>query len=67
MTEMGKEWEGWYCFKCNEKIEEGGVLFSYLDFKRPIKGPRCPKCGAVFVSEEQGRKLRNIEEQIEDK
>jgi len=62
-----EEWEGWYCFKCNEKITEGEVEFSYLDFKRSVKGPRCPRCGTVFVSEEMAHKLRNIEEQLEDK
>ena len=67
MAEMGEEWEGWYCFKCNEKVEEGEVLFSYLQFKRPVKGPRCPRCGAVFAPEGLVRKLRSIEEQIEDK
>lgn len=64
---MGEEWEGWYCFKCDEKIAEGEVEFSYLNFKRTVDGPRCPKCGATFVSEGMSRKLRNIEEQIEDK
>ncbi len=67
MAEMGEAWEEWYCFKCNEKVTEGEVQFSYLQFKKPVKGTRCPKCGAVFVSEEMGRKLRSIEEQIEDK
>lgn len=62
-----EEWEGWSCFKCNEKVTEGDVNFGYLGFRRTIKGPRCPKCGMVFVSEEKAGKLRNIEEQIEDK
>jgi methionyl-tRNA synthetase len=62
-----EEWEGVYCVKCNERITEDDVEFSYLDFRRSVKGPRCPKCGIVFVSEGLGRKLRNIEEQIEDK
>jgi methionyl-tRNA synthetase len=64
---MGEEWEGWYCCKCNERIIEGEVEFEYLTFKRSVDGPRCPKCGAIFVSEKLGLKLRNIEEMIEDK
>ena len=65
---MGESWEeGWFCFKCNEKVTEGDVQLSYLGFKRPLKGPRCPKCGMVFISEETARKLRGVEEQIEDK
>ena len=64
---MAESWQGWRCFKCKEELTEGTVQFSYLGLSRPTKGPRCPKCGAVFVSDELGRKLRNIEEQIEDK
>lgn len=64
---MGEAWEGWYCFPCNEKVTEGDVQLKYLEFKRALKGPRCPKCGAVFISEETARKLRSVEEQIEDK
>ncbi len=64
---MGEAWEGWYCCKCNEQVTEGEIQLSYLQFKRPLKGPRCPKCGAIFISEEMGRKLRGVEEQIEDK
>jgi methionyl-tRNA synthetase len=64
---MAETWEGWYCFKCKERVSEESIQFTYLDFRRPVKGPRCPKCKQVFVDEELGRKLRNIEEQIEDK
>jgi methionyl-tRNA synthetase len=64
---MVEPWEGWYCYRCKEQLTEGVVQFGYLGLSRPTKGPRCSKCGAVFVSEELGRKLRNIEEQIEDK
>ncbi len=64
---MGEAWEEWFCFKCQKKVLEGEVQLSYLQFTRSMKGPRCPECGAVFVSEEMARKLRNVEEQIEDK
>lgn len=64
---MAEAWEGWYCFKCKEPVAEQEVMFSYLGLRRPVKGPRCPKCSAVFVPEVMGQKLRGIEEQIEDK
>lgn len=67
MTEQAKEWEGWECFKCGESIAERDAFFSYLEFERSVKFPRCPKCGAVFISEEICKKLRTVEEQIEDK
>lgn len=64
---MAESWEGWHCYACKERIAEGDVQLSYLQFRKPARGPRCPKCGAVFVSEELGKRLRKVEEQIEDK
>ena len=57
----------WYCFKCNEQMEDSGVLVSYLDFHRIIDLLRCPQCGIAFATAELAEQAREIEEMLEDK
>lgn len=60
--------EEWYCFKCKEKMVEADITMSYMDIIRFIKGLKCPKCNAAYLTEETVVEVvRKGEEQIEAK
>ena len=58
----------WYCFKCKEKMEERDVVATYLEIVRFIPGLKCPKCGAVYLTEKTVVEVvQKGEEEIEAK
>jgi methionyl-tRNA synthetase len=60
--------EQWYCFKCNEAMIETEVLGMYMEITRFIKGLKCPKCGACYLTEEEAVEVVSKgEEEIEAK
>ncbi len=57
----------WYCFKCKEKMVEKDVDASYLEITQFIRGLKCPKCGATYLTEEIAVWASEREEEIEAK
>jgi NAD-dependent SIR2 family protein deacetylase len=58
----------WHCFKCEEKMTEDDVEASYLDTVQFIDCLKCPKCGAVYLTEEYVIEVVNKgEEELEAK
>ncbi len=56
------------CAACNVPLGIGRVEATYLGRRFPVKLPRCPSCGFVYVSEELalGQMLK-AEQVLEDK
>lgn len=59
--------EQWYCFKCDEAVVEADITASYLGITWEIKGLKCPKCGASYLTEEAATVVVKGEEEIEAK
>ena len=58
----------WYCFKCKEKMKEKDLEASYMDIIRFVKGLKCPRCGATYLTEEYAVEVvAKGEEQLEAK
>jgi NAD-dependent SIR2 family protein deacetylase len=56
------------CLKCNEKLTEQKVRFTYLNFPITTTLPACPVCGQAYLSEEFAEgKLAEVEQTLEDK
>jgi len=43
--------EEWYCFKCNQKMEEKDLTAVYMEIIRFIPGLQCPGCGSAYLME----------------
>jgi len=43
--------EEWYCFKCEEKMEESDLCMEYMEIVRFQPGLKCPKCGTGYLME----------------
>jgi len=58
----------WICNACQVPLEVRKATFTYMDHTVSHEVPRCPKCGAIFISKElaEGR-MAEAEEQLEDK
>ncbi|MEG2174098.1 MAG: hypothetical protein RR135_01255 [Oscillospiraceae bacterium] len=65
MMELGKSL---LCVKCHCPLQIARVDFVYLGHSFHTDLPRCPSCGAVYVSKElaDGR-MSDVEVQLEDK
>ncbi|MBI2954257.1 MAG: hypothetical protein HYY30_08090 [Chloroflexi bacterium] len=58
----------WYHFKCQERMVEENVEMTYLEVTSPVEALKCPKCGAVYLTEETvTQKVNNAEEMLEYK
>lgn len=57
----------WYCFKCNEEMQEADIEGTYLEVTRFIRGLKCPKCGAWCLTEEQATLIWEGEALLEQK
>ena len=56
------------CNRCNLKLEEMTVQFSYLDRKFSHTVPRCPGCGQVYLPESLVQsKMAQLEKSLEEK
>lgn len=44
--------EEWYCFKCNERLEEADIEMEFMEIIRFVEGFKCPKCGAAYLPEQ---------------
>ena len=59
---------GWVCAKCVAGLTQGGALFSYMGMTFSHEVPRCPVCGAVFISKDLADgKMAEVEQLMEDK
>jgi len=58
----------WKCAKCGLALVPKKTTFEYLGHTFSHEVPVCPRCGAVFISQElaEGR-MAEVEEQLEDK
>ena len=56
------------CGKCQEKLVQAEISFSYMKHIFSAEVPRCPVCGQVFISEDlvKGR-IAQVEMELEDK
>jgi len=60
--------EQWCCFKCKEKMVEADIPATFLEVQRYLRGLRCPKCGAAYLTEKfVVEVVSKGEEQIESK
>ena len=58
----------WSCGSCGVSLEFAETEVSYMGSKYPVKLPRCPKCGIVFIPERLALgKMAEIEKILEDK
>ena len=56
------------CMKCGIVMEMGNVEVMYLGNKFPVKLPKCPSCGMVYIPEELALgKMLEVEKAMEDK
>ena len=59
---------GWTCAKCGVMLVSKKKIFSYMGSTFSHEAPRCPVCGAVFISKELAEgKMSEIEQLMEDK
>ena len=60
--------EKWYCFKCKEEMKPASVEMEYLGLSGPTECIKCPKCGAIYLTEEIViEKVLKTQEMIEAK
>ena len=58
----------WICDKCKKKLELQKVKVSYLGGNFEVELMKCPKCNAVFISEDLALgKMLEVEKGLEDK
>lgn len=63
-----REAADWACSKCGISLEMGTVEVAYMGSKYPVKLPRCPRCGLVFIPEQLAvGKMAEVEQLLEDK
>lgn len=56
------------CGKCRCPLEERRVDFEYMGHVFFADAPRCPQCGAVYLSEDLVRgRVAEVERELEDK
>lgn len=56
------------CKKCQCRLEDSEVFFSYLDRQFTYIVPRCPICGQVYISEELVEtRIAQLERALEEK
>ncbi|MDR0518817.1 MAG: hypothetical protein LBG82_02005 [Clostridiales Family XIII bacterium] len=56
------------CKKCDCVLEMAKAEFSYLGKTFSAEVPKCPKCGAVYVSEGfANERMKKVETAMEDK
>lgn len=56
------------CDKCQVPMEPGEVILQYMGNDFPIRMPKCPSCGQVFIPEELAvGKILQVERALEDK
>ena len=69
MSEQTSQVESnWMCAKCGVDLEIAEVNVAYLGSAFPVKLPRCPSCGLVFVPEALALgKMAEVEKTLEDK
>jgi hypothetical protein len=44
--------ENWYCFKDKVKMAEATLTLGYMQLTQGVKGLKCPKCGASYLTED---------------
>ncbi len=67
MTDVQEAAE-WSCGSCGVSLEPIETEVSYMGAKYPVKLPRCPRCGLVFIPERLALgKMAEIERILEDK
>lgn len=49
----------WHCFKCKEQMKEEDLMMMYLDVMRFMPGLKCPKCGAMYLTEQAVEEVIN--------
>ena len=59
--------EKWYCFRCNEEVVEADIAWTYLETVHIVRGLKCAKCGAVYLTEEQTKIILEAEGELEAK
>lgn len=59
--------EKWHCFKDKVEVVEAQISMTYLDMTQSVKGLKCPKCGAAYLTEEVVKAVSDGEQQIEAK
>lgn len=42
----------WYCYKDKVKMREAELSLTYLELTQRVRGLRCPKCGASYLTED---------------
>ena len=66
--QMPQAESNWMCAKCGVSLEIAEVNVAYLGSAFPVKLPRCPSCGLVFVPEALAMgKMAEVEKTLEDK
>jgi len=67
-TESHADPTDWVCSNCNQPLQPGKVMVSYLGNSYPVDLMRCPNCGLVLVTEDlaMGRMI-DVEKSLEDK
>jgi RNase P subunit RPR2 len=56
------------CADCRLPLEQGKTVLRYMGFEINITLPRCPKCGIVYISEEDVRdRMAKAESELEGK
>jgi predicted RNA-binding Zn-ribbon protein involved in translation (DUF1610 family) len=56
------------CVPCQQELEPKETTLEYLGLSVTQVLPCCPKCGAVYISEELARgKMAQVEMSLEDK
>ncbi len=56
------------CVKCRISLAPGDVTLSYMGSNFPVKLPKCPRCGLVYIPEALATgKMQQVEAALEDK
>lgn len=42
----------WHCYKDKVKMVEANVTLRYMQLTQDVKGLKCPKCGASYLTED---------------
>ncbi|HHT17595.1 MAG TPA: hypothetical protein GXZ77_07815 [Papillibacter sp.] len=68
MSELETGEKKWICNACNVPLVLRKTVFTYMGHTVSHEVPRCPQCGAIFISRDlaEGR-MAEVEEQLEDK
>ena len=59
--------EKWHCFNCRTEVIRQNIQISYLDMEGTVRGFKCPKCGEIYLTEEDAVDVMENEKLLEAK